>query len=183
MAKTKKNPEPTPVNAESEITEFRKAAARYREVHEKVKLFEKEEAVIKPVIVAYVGKHGETPEGRASQRLVDEGVAWQLVPGAWQVDDDAGVAALRDAIRAARGDRRAVLEACIVTVEKIDKTKWEAAKAAGHVPEDVRAAYETRRSTRLVYDYVDRTRCPKCDVVVQQQQRYCHECGTALAQE
>lgn len=170
---------PKVVRLDPELAAFREAAAKFREADEKRKLFEAEADKHKPIVKDFIGDRGEIPPKKKSREFIDEGIKWLLVPSRTIYDEKAGIAAIRRAATKAKGERKEVLAACIVTREAIDPDAYKRAKAAGFIDDETCTAYEATQVVRLDYRYVDKLRC-ECDAVVARNDKFCSECGAKL---
>ena len=180
-ATAKKQPKPKlkVVEPGGELKAFRAIAQQYREADEKVKLFTKQRDAVKGQVKDFVDHNGDVSDKSLTITYIDEGIKW-LLKGRVAYSVDAGVEALTEAIKQARGERKAVLAACIVSKPTIDNDAWARAKAAGYVDDELRAAYESGTIKSLVWSHVDKARCPQCDAVVTRTAKFCGECGHKL---
>lgn len=174
-----KQPKLAVVSEHAELKAFRKAAQTYREADEKVKLFSKERDGVKELVKGFVDKRGEQSAKSLTLTFIDEGIKWMLT-GRQGYSADAGIEALTEAIKRAKGKRKELLAACIVSKPTIDNDAWARAKAEGAVDEKLRTAYESGTTKSLVWSHVGKARCPECDSVVTRQAKFCRECGHKL---
>lgn len=175
--KAKPKAKPT-LAAWSSLDQFREAAQEYLRADENVRLFTKRRDAQKPAVRSYVEANASALDKGKSRGLVDNAIKWTLVPGAMQVDDAAGVAALQAEIATADGDRKRVLEACLKPT--IDKAAWESAKAVGFIDADLIATYERGRSYALKWAHTDQISCHACRAVATRSAKFCGQCGADL---
>lgn len=183
-AKAAKKPKLAAVPDESgEVTleQFREAAKEYLKADENVKLYEKRRDVQKPIVRQYVDAHAKDLEKGKSRGLVDNSIKWMLVPGAMRVDDAAGVAVLEQEIAKATGDRKRVLQACMVST--IDRKAYERAKELGFISDELAGVYEKGRSHSLKWGHTDQISCHKCRAVANRTAKFCGQCGADLSEQ
>jgi hypothetical protein len=163
------------------VETFRAAGSRLREVRETLKSLEAEDKRLTGEVRDYVAEHGAANKSESIE-YIDEGVKWLVIPQTRTKYDEAkGLEALHAAISAAKGAKKEALAGCVITKQVIDADLYAAAKAAGHVPADVVAAYEsTSEFSTLRFYYVDKCRCPTCDAVVERSDKFCSKCGATL---